>query len=43
MLKPCLIAETSADYPGKVLCSASFVPTFSPVNPQEEIEIEEDE
>ena len=42
MMTPRLVyAENEAT--GEVACSASFVPTFEPLNPQEELEVIEDE
>ena len=43
MLKPRLIFEESSKYPGEIAVMASFVPTFEPVQPQEEGEVVEDE
>eukprot|EP00347_Sterkiella_histriomuscorum_P005979 403354535 len=43
MGKPLLLAQQSPKHPDEVACLVSLVPTFSPPNPQEEIEILENE
>eukprot|EP00347_Sterkiella_histriomuscorum_P014103 403362158 len=43
MDKPLLLAQQSPKHPDEVACLVSLVPTFSPPNPQEEIEIVENE
>ena len=43
MDKPQLIAQTSPDHPDEVACLVSLVPSFTPPNPQEEMEVVENE
>jgi len=43
MLKPSLLVEHNPAYPDKVAVAAVIAPTFEPKEPQEELEIAEDE
>ena len=43
MDKPQLIAQTSPNHPDEVACLVSLVPSFTPPNPQEEMEVVENE
>ena len=43
MLKPRLLFEESPEFPDEIAVMASFVPTFEPPQPQEDMEVLEDE
>ena len=43
MIKPRLLFEESLEFPDEIVVMASFVPAFEPTQPQEDIEVLEDE
>ena len=43
MLKPRLLFEECPEFPDEIAVMASFVPTFEPPQPQEDMEVLEDE